>query len=730
MQNNDTKKLPADWFDIVFLGGVVFIGWCKINDPLFVCGILSTLFLLWKWRKSEFRFSKTDRLILILWGFQIVNLFFSIEPISGFFSVKTLTFSIIFYFLLRISLNNASKVEKFLFVVCVLIFVTCAVALITFLLFRSACIYVEFTGLYDFRHLYRPLGYLSNVWGSLLIMFTGIVLLALHLCRLGKTRFVFLIFLLGLLVWNITASFSRGVYMAFAFLLLAYSFFLIFSAIDRTRKIWIFVTLAFSLLITGFAHRQDVIKILQFNKSLSQQRSIAGRMGAMSSSYELFKKSPLTGTGAGTYQQVINAYRYEDDDVGFTSFAPNGYAQLLVEQGIIGLILWASLFLFVFAALFRKRKELPIAMILLILLTAVLIREATFPVLLENVGFQLSIFTALAVFQYKQPTEKISKASAYRLYFPVVALISSLLISAFSIYYMREERNNRQALSEMEAGRPEKAKAYILKTSERTPYLINRFLVCDELYRETKKTEYLNHAENYLQKAAQKNPNDVMLTYYQASILRKRGKHEAALTILTELAQKFPNKSLYQLSVFDMLYRNGQQEKAFPYLVQAVKLAPDLLDGTYLKEIFSKDANAMQQSLNSILLQDISNEEVSVDPIFLAKSGKVFLSLGLEKEAKSCLEKSILLLPNLIYPHYYLSQIEAVQYNFEQSIVYLKQFVFLQANSLSKQVIDRVIDSEEIDKLFIRREKNIDHSYKVRFKTWYHSSTIVKQFIP
>jgi O-antigen ligase len=725
MPNSETHKLPAGWFDPVFLGGIAFIGWCQVKDPLFVCGILSTLYLLWKWRKGAFRFSGIDLLILALWVYQIVNLFFSIEPVSGFFAIKSLTFSIIFYFLLRINLKDVSKVEKFLFVFSILIFIMCAVALITFFLFRSTCAYVGFSGLYDFRHLYKPLGYLTNIWGSLLIGFAGIVLLALHLVQIKKTGFVFLILLLGLLLWNVVVSFSRGVYIAFAFLLLAYSLFLIFSAIDRKRKAWIFATLAFSLFVAGLVHRQDVISTLQFNKSLSQQRSIAGRVSAMSSSYEMFKKAPLTGTGAGTYQQVINTYRYEDDDVGFTSFAPNGYTQLLVEQGIIGLILWGSLFFSVFVNLFRKRKKTPAFIILFILPAAVLIREATFPVLLESAGFQMLIFIALAVFQSKQSPEEISETPKYRLHFPVIALISTFLIFVYSLYYMQEERNNRQALSEMEAGRPEEAEAYILKTSERTPYLINRFLVYDELYRKTKNIEYLNRAENYLQKAALKNPNDVMLTYYQASVLCERGKNEKALAVLTDLTQKFPNKSLYQLTVFDMLYRTGQQEKALPYLLQSVKSAPDLLDSPYLKEIFTKDT-AIKQSLDSILLRDLSSAKVSGDPIFLAKSGKIFLSSGLEKEAKCCLERSILLLPNLIYPRYYLNRIEK---NSEKSAVYLKQFVFLQVNSLSKRVIEHTINSGGIDKLFIRREKIIDHSYIAKFRTWYHSSTILKQFI-
>jgi O-antigen ligase len=726
MQNNDTKKLSAGWFYLVFIGGIAFIGLFRINDPLFVCGVLSALFLLWKCKKSVFRFSMTDKFILALWGYQLVNLFFSIEPVSGFFALKPLTFCIIFYFLLRTVLDSFAKTEKFLYTLCIFITLLCAVAVITFFLFRSACVYVGFDSLYDFRHLYKPLGYLPNVWGTLLIGFTGIVLLTLHLDRQGKTKSVCLILLLGLLLWNIVISFSRGVYLASAFLLLAYGIYLVFSAIDRKRKILTVSVLTFSLLAAGFAYRHDVVKTLQFNKSLSQQRSIAGRMDAISSSYELFKASPLMGTGARTYQQVINEYRYEDDDAGFTNFAPNGYAQLVVEQGIAGLILWGGLFFSVFVEVFRKRKKSPASTIVLILLTAVLIREATFPVLLENVGLQLLLFSVLAVFQYKQPSEDIPKASKYRLYFPAIILISSLLIFVCSLYYKHEEQNNRRALSEMKAGRLEEAETYIMKTAERTPYLINRFLVCNELYRETKDTEYLVRAENYLQKAALKNPRDVMLTYFQASILHEKGQYEASLAILTELTQRFPNKSIYQINVFELLYKNGQQEKSFPYLLRAITISPDLWDSSYLKNILLKDP-VLNELLKRRLLQNIVSDKVSNDPVLLAKTGKILLSFGLEKEAKPYLEKAVLLLPNLIYPHYYLSQIEANLYNMERSSTYLKQFVFLRNSSLSTNTIDSIVSSGEIDKLFIHRENMIDYSYMNKFQTWYHSSTIFKQ---
>jgi O-antigen ligase len=720
MQNNETYKLPSGWLELLFLTGIAFIGLCQIHDPLFLFGILSALFLFGKGRKSSFQFSGIDLFLILLYLYQIVNLFFSANPVSGFFAIKTFTFSIIFYFLLRICLNNTSKIKKFLSIICFLIAVLCIVALITFLLFRSTCAYVKFNNLYDFRYLYKPLGYLSNVWGSLLIGFTGIVLLSLHRSNPKKMKFLSLILLLGLLLWNVVISFSRGVYMTFAVLLLLYLLFLIFSGINRKRKMGILVALILPLGIAGMIQKQEVVKTLQFNQSLSQQRSIAGRMDAMSFSYTLLTESPLTGSGSGTYSQVINEYKYEDDDNSFTNFAPNGYTQLLVEQGIFGLVSGGIFFIAVFTMLFKKRKNSPITIVTGIILIAVLIRETTFPVLLESGGFQLLIFSILAVFQNALPQKERNRNSKYNRYFSITTACITLLIGAYSVYFTTDEQNNRKVLSAMEAGNEEEAEKYICKTTERTPCLINRSVIFSELYKKTKDRSYLDRAEDCLQKAALKNPYDIMIPYYKASVLLEKGMPNEALSILTEIAQRFPNKSLYQLSVFDLFYKSGQQEEAFPHLLQAVKLSPGLLDSSYLKDILSKDS-ITNESLKNKLLQDISFEKSGEDPILLAKSGKLFLSFGMEKEAKECLEKAIRLLPNLIYPHYYLSKIEMKQNNPVKSQIYLKQFVFLYSASLSKEGMDKIIHFGEIEKQIAEKKIFIDNSYPAKFQTWYRT---------
>jgi tetratricopeptide (TPR) repeat protein len=730
MQDNyEIRKLPAAWFSMLFMVGMVVAYLFRINDPLFLFGLLSAFFLLWKWRKNHLSFSWTDKAVACILLYQILIAFFSINPVSGFFAAKPFVFSILFYFILRTSKCRFPRSESFLFVFCLIIALLCIIALITFLLFRSTCIYVGFSNLYDFRHLYKPLGYLSNVWGTLLIGFTGIVLIALHLDNQKKTHFYFYLFLLPLLLWNIVVSFSRGVYISAAVLLFLYLIFLTFSCIGRMQKNGIWIALLLSLFIFGFMHKQDVFKTLQFNKTLSQQRSIEKRVEAMSFSYELLKKEPLYGTGAGTYSQVINEYCYEDDNNSFSNFAPNGYTQLLVEQGFWGLILWGMFFIHVFIIVFRKRKDSSVAIVTGIILVAVLIREATFPVFLESGGFQLSIFTVLAVFQNTLPDKEVHKTPKYISYFPVVAFSIALLIFTYSIYYRMEEQNNKKALSAIEAGELKEAENYILKTCERIPYLINRSLVYKELYKSTQDTSFLNSAENCLQKAALKNPHDVMISYYQSSILREKGNKAQALCILMELTRKFPDKSLYQIAAFDILYQDGEHKQALPYLTQAIELSPDLLDSPYLEDILSKDS-LLYISLKSKLLYNISSEKSGADPVFLAKSGKIFLSFGLEKEAKSYFEKAIDRLPNLVYPYYHLSRIELKQNNSEQSMIYLKQFLFLYSNILSKDMIDKTIHSGEIEKLLSNKKYFTDHSYTAKFQNWYHSSTSVNPFIP
>ena len=73
------------------------------------------------------------------------------------------------------------------------------------LCFGSPCLKVGFEDTYHFRFLFRPLGYVTNVWSEILLLILGWACLS---CRRYASVFIFLTFTV------IFLSFSRGAYVA------------------------------------------------------------------------------------------------------------------------------------------------------------------------------------------------------------------------------------------------------------------------------------------------------------------------------------------------------------------------------------------------------------------------------------------------------------------------------------------------------------------------------------
>jgi tetratricopeptide (TPR) repeat protein len=596
-------------------------------------------------------------------------------------------------------------------------------------MFRETSEYVGFTNLYDFRHLYKPWGYLSNVWGSLLIGFIGIVTLTAIFYRHNKGKQIVLFIVFILVLFGIVVSFSRGVYISCAFLLLSLLAYLIFSRIPAVRKGIICVVVFVPLLLFGILQRNEVLRTVRFNETLSQQRSISGRMEAMQATGELFRESPLFGSGTGTYSMVINDYKYENDNNSFTNFAPNGYIQLLIEQGIVGLIIWSlPVFILIFMLLKHRKRDI-IPKVIAVILISVLIREASFPVFSDSSGFQLLVFSLLAIFQNVSTSKLLQPDIAPSLtrYLFVIILVFVILSGIYAVFQQAEEKNNREILSALQSDNIEKAEKFMNKTSDRIPNLINKSRVYLELYKRKKEILFLNKAKSNLDKAILKNKHDIMLQYYRMQILEEEGKQDSAQYVIKNLSERFPNKSLYQFATFNSLYKQHQIGVAIPYLIKTVKLSPTILDSPYWMELKKNDSTFIQSISDSLFIEIRSYTEnnINADPVLLARYGKILLSMEYEHEAKQLLEKAIALLPNLIYPRYYLSKIEINQENNDYGLLYLKQYVFLSSGIPYKDYINRVVNSNEIDQGIANRNF-IFNDYKTKFETWYCSFAILQ----
>ncbi|BEG63324.1 hypothetical protein Cfast33896_22790 [Coprobacter fastidiosus] len=96
----------------------------------------------------------------------------------------------------------------------------------------------------------------------------------------------------------------------------------------------------------------------------------------------------------------------------------------------------------------------------------------------------------------------------------------------------------------------------------------------------------------------------------------------------------------------------------------------------------------------------------------MAKYGKIFLCIGDTVSAKEYLDKSIKILPNLVYPWYYLAEIEYCRGHEHQGDFYMRRFSLLGGRSTE---IEHIYQKNEYEYKFL------SDRYEVKFRKWYDS---------
>lgn len=725
----DTKKMPNYILGVILLILIFFLSICNIDEPLFLSGIFLSIFLIWLNRKYIIRLTYFDLCIFIIWLYSLFGTFNSSEIITSFMNFKIFTITILYYFIIRIFFNTKQKIKYLLLGISVIIGIISSISLASFILFRNGVEQVGFDNLYSFRFLYKPMGYLSNIWSSLLITFTGILYMSMIFFSKNKVILLILYIILLLVLFEIIISFSRGTYLSFSFILVFTLIHLITTHLAWYKKILIGFLIIIPILVFGSLFKNEVLRTIKFSETISQQKSLSGRLDSITASYKIFKNYSIFGTGPGTYNMVINDLKYEDDNQSFTNFSPNTYIELLVEQGISGLCLWVCLYFLFLLSLYKIWKYPHIrefGKIIFIIITAILIREASFPVFFKFSGYQLLIISILAIafntFNLKLRSISLPKRSLK--YINTTLIFVCMLILFISIIHANDKHHNKIALDCLDKGRLKEAEIHISKTSNRLPYLINRYIIYWKIYNQTHDTLSLIHAQKYLEKAITKNPHDIMLQYYRALIFKYKGYTDMAAAELKNLSKRFPNNSLYNFATFNILYQNKQTKQSIPYLTKAISLSPQIIKSTFWENLNNKDSALVRiivNQLNSFLNHSI-NDSLANTPIVLAKYGCLLLFLERNTEAKQVLNKVTSLMPQLSYPWFYLYLIETSQNNKEIARNLMGRFLLLNYNIQSRNDIDSIIQTREFK--WMTKERNIiNNNYNMKFKEWYKSPT-------
>lgn len=700
----------------VFLIGVLLF--FNVKDTGFALGwVMCISLMVLLLRKRQFSLTVVDIFVFLWLGYDILQLFISINPISGLRSIDTTAVVVVYYFVLRSYLNTEKKTGMLIGLYSFFIVMILLIALYAFGLFFEV---IENTGwnnhLLDFKYLYRPIGFLNNTWNSFLIGFQGILVLALYHYREKKMlRFCIFLAILGVTL-NILLTFSRGAYIALAFWLAGIAI-LLFSPIvslDVRKKVGIIVSFTLLLFVSLLPQHtiENVYETIQFSKTASQQRSTAGRINSMQAAKEVFKNHIVTGVGEGNYSLAVNPYLFENDDVTFTSFASSSVVQLGVEKGMIGLLIWGGILISFFTLFIKEKRKDFYSYAILISLIAIGIRELFFATFFEYPGQAIIVFTLLAIYQNKYteiPTVKLNFSKKSNL----AGLFVPLILLCVFITYLKNKQDtdtglNRKYLECIQTNQLDSAEYYINRSSDSQPNLINKSMLKWLQYKTDEDTASLYISKAYLQKAIAKNPNDNLLKYNLAMVLKQEGKKDSAMWIVKQLSDAFPDNALYHTGIYCMEKGEKDKQERKKHLLSAIKTMPQLLETQLWTNAIDEDNSLIDELLAKLNTEKLENIS---DPIRLAKYGKIYFLINNFEMAEKYLQKSVEILPSLSNPWLYLSQIAYEKGDTDKGYQYMKYTSY--GNSIRNK------DNPKEEEYHFFSDK-----YNAQFQRWYTSTTL------
>lgn len=661
-----------------------------------------------------------DLIILTIWIYELLLLFSSINKITTFPYFKMHTVTVLYYFVLQLSLRKY-RIRYLLFIESLFCSLLALIGIVSFSLFENRIHSGGFNDLYDFRAIFLPLGNLTNVWVHLLIAFGGIISLAVCYAT-SKQKIILFIAMLPVL-FGILISFSRGAYLASVFILSAFLIGLFVIKTVWWKKIAIIVSVLVAIFLMLFPYITEIQHTLEMNKSTSQQRSIEGRINAGQVTCEILKQYPVTGVGSGNYSLAANEYLYENDPTTYTNIVSGIVFQLFSEKGLTGACLWLIFLIAILLTVFSNRENKG-GIIVLIFIFALLVKELTFSVLLENTGLQLIVATWLAVIQNNMKKKYIlnintSFASRTMRWFPSVIWVAVFIAGCF---IQRDIKYNEKCIQAIEAKDLKSAESFINHTSKTAPYLVNRSSVYLKQFQQTGNDFYLDLAEENLKQAIRKNPKDFQLQHDLAIVLNKKGNTDESFDILNRLTNRFPKNPLYHVSLSQMFCSKQNIRKATDHLVQAILLSPGLLNSpAYINSV---TCNEVPDSMIHAMLKYEVNQKNNRhnDPLLLARHARILLHLGDTLLSKSYLEKVTSQMPNLPRPWCYLGIIAFENKDSLTGQKYLKASLTIDPMDKTARDCWEKYTGERLQPVYSNKESGLDALktvYYTKFQKWY-----------
>lgn len=698
-------------FAIVIL---LFLSFFHINDYSLYASLVLSCLLIKEIKDGEMsKLGKVDYCVILIWGYELLSLFVTVNFPASFQYFKLFTSSVLLYFVLRSFFQSRENIKLFLLIYCIFIGFASIISIYTFYLFEKRLVEIGLGEIYQFRYLYKPFGFYNNVWGSMQILFIGVCFLTSIYYRKNKIALAICFIILTMLLWSLVHTFSRGVYLA---LFVGLIWLCMYICVHRKRmSFFLLLGILIVLSMAVLSQKKAVFTVIEFDQKISQQRSVSGRIDVIKSTEKLFKMHPVLGGGSGNFSLLFNNFRYEDSNVEFTSYSPNIVVQLITEKGIVGVCLFFLLFCLLLFLFIRKIQN-PVVYIVMGILIVYILREQTFSIFFKELSVQWTFFLFLAILQAFYCKERLSLKTNEKYVLSILIISLSIGMTFFSSIIFCDKSHNKVFLFAIKNRNIENAANELKETSQTTPYLINRALFEFSLYKDRHDYENLIRAKEYISKAVLLSPYDNQLKYYQAVIDSYMGRMKDSISSFEQIVASCPKNALYQFGYSKLLYSLGDKEKAAIHLYNSIELVPRILNTVEWSKYLLMD-NAFASDILENLKNRIRQCEEN-DPIKLARYGSIAIYLEEIPLAKKYIEKSLELLPSLVYAWYNLSIIEKKQGNLEKAQLYKERFIVLAAGAFIPENIKRKYENISIEDL----SKDIlflSAPYYTKYREWY-----------
>ncbi len=377
----------------------------------------------------------------------------------------------------------------------------------------------------------------------------------------------------------------------------------------RLRKAAVGTVVCVLVLVGGFLAIRHT-SFVQNNHVLERFASISleagqSRLLVWGMAWQGFKERPILGWGQESFNFVFNKYYNPEmyDQETWFDRVHNVFLDWLIAAGLLGLLLYLSLYAAGLRALWRKIASASVTE--KALLTGLIVAYAAHNFFVfDNIASYILFFSLLAYLQTRSTSDTApllesrtpSQDTVYRVVAPAVIVLTLLSVYAFNIKGMLVARDLVQGLSQNIDPATNKSNLSINLAQFNQAIARNSFgmqEVREQLAQvaskinaldvdQSVKNDFFTLARNEMQKQIDRVPSDTRFQLFMATLLDNWQKYQDAIPYLQKAIELSPNKQVTYFEIGGNLLNQGKPQDALQAFKRAYELQPTYPDAQIL----------------------------------------------------------------------------------------------------------------------------------------------------